>query len=204
MESLAPFFQAIEGLSMVQRMLIYFGTLALLVGAFFYFSYMPKMDEKGKISADNDKLEKRLTVAKKKARQLGKYRKMMKKEQGRFKLAMKALPDRKQIPGLLTSVSQSGQDAGLEFVLFQPRGEIRKDFFSEIPVSISVLGNYHNVGIFFDKVSNLDRVVNIQNIRLAPQGKGGKKLQMTCTAVTYRFVQPKKKKKKKRRRRRRR
>jgi type IV pilus assembly protein PilO len=121
----------------------------------------------------------------------------MKAAESRFKLVMKSLPEKEEIPSLLSNISLSGQDAGLEFVLFQPKKEVKKDFYAEIPVSIKVTGNYHNVAVFFDKVARLPRVVNIRNITMSP-AKGKERLSTGCTAVTYKFIdKPKKKKKKK-------
>jgi type IV pilus assembly protein PilO len=113
---------------------------------------------------------------------------------------MKALPEKKEIPTLLASVSRSGQDAGLEFLLFQPKNENNKDFYAEIPVAIEVTGSYHNVALFFDKVARLSRIVNIDNINLTAQkakeaGKG-LSLKTSCTAITYRFIESEGKKKK--------
>jgi len=96
---------------------------------------------------------------------------------------MKALPDKKEIPSLLTSISEAGKEAGLEFLLFQPISEINKDFYAEIPVSIKVAGNYHNVGLFFDNVSRLFRIVNIKDIvmTLQPTGLSRLKKRMRLT-----------------------
>jgi type IV pilus assembly protein PilO len=121
----------------------------------------------------------------------------MKAAESRFKLVMKSLPEKEEIPSLLSNISLSGQDAGLEFVLFQPKKEVKKDFYAEIPVAIKVTGKYHNVALFFDKVARLPRVVNIRNIMMTP-GKGNEKLSTGCTAVTYKFIdRPKKKSNKK-------
>jgi type IV pilus assembly protein PilO len=103
----------------------------------------------------------------------------------------------------LSSISQSGRDAGLDFLLFQPQAEKNKDFYAEIPVSIKITGNYHNVALFFDKVARLSRIVNIDDIKMTST-KGNANLITSCKAVTYRFVEKKvepassKKKKKKR------
>jgi len=103
-------------------------------------------------------------------------------------LAKAVLPETKEIPSLLSSISQSGQDAGLEFVLFEPKAEVKKDFYAEIPVSIKVTGSYHNIATFFDNVSRLYRIVNIQNIEMK-SGKNDTSLDTSCTAVTYKFVE---------------
>ncbi|MBW2367548.1 MAG: type 4a pilus biogenesis protein PilO [Deltaproteobacteria bacterium] len=188
MDSLAPFFEKVEQLSKLQRILICVGALLLLIGGFVYFSYLPKIKQIDSLKTSHRSLEQQLATAKRKAAQLNEYREKMKKAQEDFLIAKKVLPEKKEIPSLLASVSQSGQDAGLEFVLFQPKSEIVKDFYAEIPVAIKVAGTYHNVATFFDNVSRLFRLVNIQDIQM----KGGQKsavLDTSCTAVTYKFVE---------------
>ena len=69
--------------------------------------------------------------------------------------------------------------------LFEPKKEIQKEFYEEIPVAINVNGGYHDVGAFFDRIANLSRIVNIKDIRMAPAGGG--RLKTSCTAVTYKF-----------------
>jgi type IV pilus assembly protein PilO len=103
---------------------------------------------------------------------------------------VKKLPEKKEIPSLLSSISQSGRDAGLEFLLFEPRGEQTKEFYAEIPVSIIVEGNYHKTALFFDKVARLHRIVNIDDIKMIA-AKESDELRTSCTAVTYRFVETK-------------
>ena len=90
----------------------------------------------------------------------------------------------------MSSVSQSGRDAGLDFLLFQPEPEKNQDFYAEIPVSMKVAGNYHNVALFFDKVARLSRIVNIDDIKMTST-KGNTDLITSCKAVTYRFVETK-------------
>jgi type IV pilus assembly protein PilO len=199
LESIEPFFEKISKLSQLQRALISGGIFLIFIGLFVWLSYYPKFKEIGKIKVSLKKLEKELKAAKKDAKDLKKYKKRMKEAESKFKLVMKSLPEKEEIPSLLANISSSGQDAGLEFVLFQPKKEIKKDFYAEIPVAIKVTGRYHNVALFFDKVARLPRVVNIRNISMTPgRGKGRDKLSTGCTAVTYKFIdKPKKKKKKK-------
>jgi type IV pilus assembly protein PilO len=122
------------------------------------------------------------------ASQLQKYKKEMKEAEDEFKIAMHALPERKEIPTLLSSVSQSGQDSGLEFLLFKPNPDRKVDFYAEIPVAIKVNGGYHNLALFFDRVSRLSRIVNIRDIEIQAAGRPGD-LSAQCTAVTYRFLE---------------
>ena len=188
LEALAPVFEKVEKISKAQRMMIYFGTITILIGAFVYFSYLPKYKTIDKLNQNYDKLEQQLVLAKINSMQLGQFRNNMKKAEKDYRRVMKALPEKQEIPDLLESISEAGQVVGLEFLLFQPKAEIKKDFYAEIPVSIQVAGNYHNVGLFFDRVSNLPRIVTIQGIKMTPL-KGSDKLITSCSAVTYKFIE---------------
>ena len=190
LKALDPFFEKLEALSKAQRLLISLGTVILIIGAFVYFSFLPKYEKIDKLDKELEELSNTLADMKKEAAQLSKYRKMMKDAEEDFKVVRKALPEKKEIPDLLTSISQSGHDAGLEFLLFEPKKENMKDFYTEIPVSIIVSGEYHNLGLFLSKVASLPRVVNVRDLTLKPT-KAGTELNTSCTAVTYRFVEKK-------------
>lgn len=202
LDALAPFFEKVEKLSTIQRVLIYVGTFLVLVGAVVYFLYMPKWDQKSQFQTEFEDLSSKLMIAKRNAAKLPKLRAKMKEEDVKFAEASKALPERKEIPTLLTVISQSGGEAGLEFQLFQPGAEVNKKFYTEIPLSLRVEGGYHNLAEFFDRVAAIPRIVTIKNITIVPGGKAGGKLSASCSAVTYKFIEQtetKKKKKKKKR-----
>lgn len=187
------FFETIDKigkLSKLYKILLCLGLFVLLVGPFVYFSFLPKISNISTLKKEHTKLETRLTKARAKANRLKFFQDKLKDAEMEFKVVMKKLPEKKEIPALLSSVSQSGRNAGLEFLLFQPEPEQNKDFYAEIPVSIKVTGNYHNVALFFDKVARLSRIVNIDNIKMASVKSNGK-LITSCKAVTYRFVETK-------------
>ena len=190
-----PIFEKVGGLGKGQRIGICAGSFILLIGAFVYFSFMPKFTEVDQLKTDIEDLERKLMLARRKALQLGKYRKMMADADAEFRIAKKALPEKKEIPSLLTGITDSGKDAGLEFLLFKPNPEVAKGFYAEIPVSIKIAGKFHNIAAFFDKVSRLFRIVNIEDIRLNSK-KDTNNLNMSCTAVTYRFIEQEKQEKK--------
>ena len=190
LQSLDGVFEQIEKISRVQRILIYVGAFILLIGPFVYFSFFPKYKKINELEKKLSSLETQLVSAKRQASQLGTWRKKFKDAQLRFAQAKKALPQKQEIPSLLTSISESGQQAGLDFLLFKPQGEKKRQFYAEIPVDIKVTGSYHEVATFFDKVSRLSRLVNIDNITLNAAKKGNN-LNISCTALTYRFVETK-------------
>lgn len=189
LDALEPLFDKIEKLSKVQRILIAALVFILLSGGFVWGSYMPKFQKLKELDKKHDRLKKNLRTAKLTARSLPKFKEKMEAAQVQFEQAKQKLPEKKEIPSLLSDISQSGQDAGLEFLLFQPVKEVSREFFAEIPVQMRVTGHYHNVGVFFDKVAQLPRIVNIRNIQMT-NDKTVAGLVTTCTAVTYRFVEP--------------
>ena len=191
-KSITPVFEKLEKLSKIQRILVFGSTLLLTIGVFGYFMYFPKMQQIQKLGSEHKELEKKLAVDKNTAKNLPKLQEEMNNAELQLKVVMKALPETKEIPTLLESISLTGQDAGLEFVLFQPGNEQDKNFYAEIPVSIQISGKYHNVAVFFDKVARLPRIVNIQDIIMKPDpAKKNNELLTTCTAVTYKFLEAK-------------
>jgi type IV pilus assembly protein PilO len=195
-EKSAPVFEKLEQLSKIQRIAIWAGVMVLLIGGFVYFAFVPKYTKIDRLNENLKKVEKELQVAKQNARQLNEYRKKMQDAEEQFKIVMRALPEKEEIPTLLTGISKAGKDSGLDFVLFQPRPDVEKDFYAEIPVAIKVSGDYHGVATFFESVAELNRIVNIRDITMAPE-KGKAILNTSCTAVTYKFIEPSEKPEKK-------
>lgn len=113
--------------------------------------------------------------------------------QKELELALTELPNQKEIPALLTSVTDKGKRAGLDFLLFRPKGEEPKDFYAAVPVDITVSGTYASVGNFFSAVSRLPRIVNISNVVFSDIKNTGEKprLKVTCLATTFRFLDKK-------------
>ena len=181
------FTEKVEKIKMPYRLAILAGTIILLVGLFIWFIYIPKSEQIDASRQEIKRLEARLNQAKIKARDLKKFEEEFAEVEFQFAEALSLLPNTKEIPALLKTVTQLGTDSQLEFVLFSPQRERPKDFYIEIPVSIQVSGAYHNVAMFFDKVGRMDRIVNILNVDMKPVKDRSTILTTKCDAVTYRF-----------------
>lgn len=191
-------FERVEALTRIQRILICIGVLGLLIILFGMLSFWPNWQRIGKLNSEHKKLSAELAKSKKNAQQLAGLRQEFESKRREFNLVMKSLPESEEISSLLTGISESGQESGLDFLLFKPGKDINKNFYAEIPVAINVAGSYHNFVQFADRVARLSRVVNIRNINMSRNKHG--KLTTSCQAVTYKFIEaapPKKKKKKK-------
>lgn len=187
-EALEPFFEKIGKLPQLHRVLIAVGAFVLLIGGFGYLSYMPKFQQINDFEQQLEQLEQKLTIMRQQASQIDKYRQQMAEAKDKFQIVKKKLPEEKDIPSLLESISESGQAAGLEFLLFEPLPEDNHGFYAAIPVKIQVEGRYHEVERFLANVAEMNRIVNVHNIVMKP-GKERDDLLTSCRAVTYRFIE---------------
>jgi type IV pilus assembly protein PilO len=158
---------------------------------FYFVSYSPKADEIKKLQIQQKNLEIEIAKIEKAASEITKYRAEMEETELMFSKASALLPQQQEIPSLLASISDVGQNSGLVFLSFTPKNEIKKDFYADIPVDVKVRGAYHNVGTFLDKISNLPRIVTVSDINMGgPKLQGGEIiLETTFSLVTYRFIE---------------
>ena len=99
------------------------------------------------------------------------------------------LPNETEIETLLTDISQTGISAGLDIDYFKPEGLRPKEFYSEYPIKLKVTGRYHEFAEFISGVAALPRIVTVQDITVKPvDPKGGVKLTMELTAITYQYL----------------
>lgn len=108
-----------------------------------------------------------------------------------FGAMLRQLPNKTEVPNLLVDISQTGLAAGLEEKLFQPTGEVKKDFYAELPIRIRLTGSYHAVGNFVSGIASLPRIVTLHGMQLSQstaKGATTDQLQLDITAKTYRYL----------------
>jgi type IV pilus assembly protein PilO len=138
-------------------------------------------------------LKKEFETKQAKAANLEAYKKQLKEMRQSFNAMLQQLPNKSEVADLLVDVSQTGLAAGLEFKLFDPAGEIAKEFYAELPINIEVVGGYHEFGEFISGLAALPRIVTIHDVHVRPQEgkKGGAPsgdLVLTAVAKTYRYL----------------
>ena len=168
-------------------------TLFVLAAAGGYYFFVWKTQHPLLVEARAKEVELLSTLENKarKAANLQAYKDQLAEMQKSFGAMLRQLPDKTEVPSLLVDVSQTGLAAGLQEQLFQPRGEVRKDFYAELPISIRLAGDYHEMGNFAAGVAALPRIVTLHDIEIAPQGKGAGdpgNLVLNVTAKTYRYL----------------
>lgn len=99
----------------------------------------------------------------------------------------KQLPSRAEMDALLTDINQAGVGRGAQLQLFKP-GQVQiKDYYAELPISVKVVGNYHDLGSFSSDIANLPRIVTLNNLSITRQNKTNL-LEMDATAKTFRYL----------------
>lgn len=192
--NLDSFFQKIGQLTKLQRLLISVGTAIVIIAVFGYLQFLPKFDRMDELNGEIKTSQQKLKQVQKKAQRYKALKKRYDEAQAQFKIVSRALPEKEEIPSLLTGISQAGKDSGLKFLLFEPQSEKVKDFYAEIPIKMELSGGYHDLGLFFDKLARLSRVVNVENFSITAESRNpGGELKISCTAVTYKFIEQKKK-----------
>lgn len=121
-----------------------------------------------------------------KAANLAAYEQQLDEMKESFGAMLRQLPNKTQVADLLVDISQTGLASGLEFELFKPLAENPRDFYSELPISIKVKGDFHEFGNFVSGLAALPRIVTVHDIAIAPLADGN--LSMDLTAKTYRYL----------------
>ena len=118
------------------------------------------------------------------------YRAQLAQMQQSFGTMLRQLPGETEIPNLIVDISQTGLAAGLEEKLFEPQGEIRKDFYAEKPIKIQLAGSYHELANFASSVAALPRIVTLHAIQIQPAtDEQFDQLSLDVTAKTYRYLE---------------
>ena len=173
-----------------QRLMVCTAAIVLVFGAYWYFVYSGRRTETLSVMAKITDLRQQRDSKQKLVANLGKLQETVRELGAQLKQAEARLPDSKEIPDLLSSISSAGRDSGLEVLTFRQRTEQLKDFYAEVPVDVTVRGNYHEVATFFDRVGQLDRIVNVGDIVMqGPRREGDEMIVETlCSATTFRFL----------------
>jgi len=161
--------------------------IILIMVAGYWFDWANQWDELTAARAKESSLRDQFLDKKRQAINLEAYRKQLADIEQSFGAMLKQLPNKSEMEALLSDINQAGLGRGLQFELFKPAAqEVMSDFYAELPITIKLAGNYHDIGHFASDVSQLSRIVTLNNIALSSDKEG--KLIMDATARTYRYL----------------
>jgi type IV pilus assembly protein PilO len=164
----------------------------IVIGGYFLL-WTSSLEELDNAKNKETELRNTLTEKRRMAFNLNAYKQQMRDIEKTFGTLLKQLPDKSQMDGLLTDINQAGLAQGLVFDHFKPQDEKISDFYAEKPITIKVLGNYHQLGRFAEEISKLSRIVTLNDIVINPVAKEIKdnkdgQLTMDVVAKTYRYL----------------
>ena len=170
-----------------------------VVGLWIYADTQDQLQALETVEKKEQQLKKSFEAKHKKAVNLEDYKLQLQEIGDTFGTMLRQLPNSTEVANLLVEVSQTGLASGLEFELFKPRAEIRREFYAELPIEVRVVGRYEEIGLFVSGLAALPRIVTIHNVKLSPR-KTGKLLTMNAIVKTYRYLENGNAKKKKKKR----
>ena len=158
---------------------------AILAGAY-VFDWSGQLEALDAGAAQEKKLKDEYKDRKQQAVNLDLYRQQLREIDSSFGALLKQLPNRSQMDALLVEINQAGLGRGLQFDLFKPAGsETQRDFYAELPITLKILGSYHDMGQFASDISQLPRIVTLNDIAISTAKDG---LVMDATAKTFRYL----------------
>ncbi|HEX7549284.1 MAG TPA: type 4a pilus biogenesis protein PilO, partial [Candidatus Methylomirabilis sp.] len=166
---------------------------AAIVALYAYFLMMPLWEEKGRFEDNLRKVQSDLQQKQLIAANRPKLEAEIKALEKQLDEALVRLPEEKDIPRLLTQINTLGQQNGLEFLLFRPGAPVKKGFYAEVPIDIRVEGQFHSMGGFLDRVSKLERIVTVSDIKITPLSgvaqRTDRSIAADLKATTYTFLE---------------
>lgn len=162
---------------------------ALIIGGGIHFIITGKQQELETAVAKEASLKKDFERKAYQAANLEAYRQQMEEMESSFGALLSQLPSDTEVPGLLEDITNKGVGSGLAFKQIQLQSEKTHEFYVELPISIQVVGTYHDMGAFVSGVASLPRIVTLKDFSIKPQGgrRDNSKLEMQITASTYRY-----------------
>lgn len=191
LDKLQPIIEKIGKLPSHYRTAIIVAIPLVLGLGYYQLLHRGSQEELTRLQAQQQSLQRKLNEVRSVAANLSRFEEEITALETELGEALRQLPNSKELPGLLTDISTLGKKAGLEFKAFRPQTEVNKGFYAEVPIEIEFTGTYHQVASFFDRISKLDRIVNVGdlNMTVGSEGLDQTILKVTGRAVTFRFVE---------------
>src|SRR4030065_2462795 len=144
-----------------KKILILIGLLCVIAGIYFYLFFIPVQNDMKVLRTELDKLMKELNEGRMITRDLQRFKAQVEKLNTELTSALTQLPNEKEIPEILKSISRLGKESNLEFTLFRPKTEEPQQFYAKVPIDLVVEGSYNSIGTFLDIIGTLHRFINL-------------------------------------------
>jgi type IV pilus assembly protein PilO len=175
-----------------KKILIIVALVLAVCVVYLFFFFQPKKVEISDLESALDKKKVDMTEKQRIAKDVEKFNVQVKALDEQLKESLAQLPNDKEIPQILRLFAKLASISGIEMTNFTVLPEIKKALYAEVPIDLQLTGGFHNIAIFFDKISKQDRIINISNVKIANPTiiNGETQVVTTCTATAFRFISP--------------
>ncbi len=171
------------------RAAVLLGLFVAILAAGWWFLWSDQINVLDERRQEEIRLRDEFVAKKTQAVNLELYKQQMNEIDRSFGALLKQLPNKAEVESLLIEINQSGMGRGWQFELFKRGQEVQKDFYAELPVTVRLTGNYHDLGAFAGDIGRLSRIVTLNNISIGlnQQAKDGS-LVMDAVTKTFRYL----------------
>lgn len=170
------------------RIVILLGLFLGLLAAAWWFGWNVQLEELATQKAQEDQFREEWIAKKTQAVNLDEYRRQLAEIDRSFGALLKQLPNRAEMGDLLVDINKAAQGRGLLVELFKPGGEAPRDFYAEVPITLTLIGSYHDIGGFTGDIAKLPRIVTLNDLNLTTTGGKEGVLTLRTTAKTFRYL----------------
>ena len=169
------------------KALLLLGLLAGILVLAYFLDWRGQLEELDAGKQQEVQLKQDYVNKKRQAVNIELYRQQLREIDSSFGALLKQLPNKSQMEALIVDINQAGLGRGLQFELFKPAPQENvKEFYAELPITVKVTGQYHDMGAFASDVSQLSRIVTLNNLVLAVDKTGD--LKLDAVAKTFRYL----------------
>ncbi|PYQ15573.1 MAG: hypothetical protein DMF80_08965 [Acidobacteria bacterium] len=183
---------ALTKLSLVGQLGVSLGAAAVIAVAFYYFYFSGALDEERQKTEQLETLRKEIRALEVTANKLQEFQREVAQLEAKLETLKRILPPEKETPDLMRKVQALAAQSNLTIRNFTPGAVVNRDFYQEWPINMAVDGSYHNLGMFFDRVGRLSRLVNLGNLKVSSRTDQtvSNTISASCVATTFVYVEP--------------
>lgn len=178
---------ALSKLSLAGQLGVSVGLGVLIFGGFYFFWLSDAWKEEATKKAKREALQKEIRALEVTANKLQEFQREVQLLEAKLDTLKRILPPEKETPDVIRRVQALAAQSFLSVKKFTPSAIVQKEFYQEVPINMELWGNYHNLGVFFDRVSRLSRLVNVKNLKVKATTKQTptNTIAALCVATTY-------------------
>lgn len=166
--------------------------IALVLGGGYYLMASSKYEQLRRMDRRLVDLQAQITKGRAAKEKLPQFREEVRRAELELEKLLRILPARRNTPELLRRIRQLTEQGNFNLQRFNPGNFIDREFYSEWPINVSLTGSYHNLALFFDRISRFSRIINIDRLRISAlrRSSGDTTLAATFVARTFIYKEP--------------